>query len=99
MAAVCLSEESVIQYAGFDESHEPAVGDLYTVKADGSTTFRRMPADPWIIITNGCLWVTTTKVSTLRRRRRDRDNGLLSTTSISVVSGKRAIGKNTLSQD
>ena len=32
----------------FDTADEPTVGDLYTVKSDGSTSFRRKSADPWI---------------------------------------------------
>ena len=45
-----MSDETVsfIQCDDFDTSPEPTVGDLYTVKADGSATFRRKLADPWI---------------------------------------------------
>jgi hypothetical protein len=45
-----LSGETVsfIQSTDFDEADEPVVGDLYTVKADGSISFRRMATDPWI---------------------------------------------------
>lgn len=45
-----MSDETVsfIRSDDFDESPEPTVGDLYTVKRDGSATFRRKPADPWI---------------------------------------------------
>ena len=45
-----LSDETVsfIQSANFDSADEPIVGDLYTVKTDGSTTLRRKLIDPWI---------------------------------------------------
>ena len=45
-----LSDDTVsfIQSEDFDRSHEPIVGDLYTVKCDGSASFRRQAADPWI---------------------------------------------------
>ena len=45
-----LSDETVsfIQSEDFDASNEPIVGDLYTVSAYGSATFRRQSADPWI---------------------------------------------------
>ena len=45
-----MSDETVsfIHSRDFDSSPEPVVGDLYTVKCDGSTRFRREAADPWI---------------------------------------------------
>ena len=45
-----LSDETVsfIQSADFDSADEPTVGDLYTIKADGSASFRRKLNDPWI---------------------------------------------------
>ncbi len=45
-----MSDETVsfIQSSDFDSANEPTVGDLYTVKSDGSATFRRKLADPWI---------------------------------------------------
>ncbi len=39
---------SFIQSLDFDSADEPTVGDLYTIKADGSASFRRKLADPWI---------------------------------------------------
>ena len=39
---------SFIQSEDFDTADEPTVGDLYTIKKDGSTLFRRQAADPWI---------------------------------------------------
>ncbi len=38
---------SFIQSDDFD-SAEPTVGDLYTIRSDGTFTFRRKLADPWI---------------------------------------------------
>ncbi|MEO2013883.1 MAG: hypothetical protein ABGZ53_05880 [Fuerstiella sp.] len=32
----------------FDSADEPAVGDVYTVKSDGASTFRRQSKDPWV---------------------------------------------------
>ena len=45
-----LSDETVsfIQSADFDSADEPTVGDRYTIKADGSASFRRKLHDPWI---------------------------------------------------
>ena len=45
-----MSDETVsfIQSEDFDRSPEPIVGDLYTIKSDGSASFRRKAADPWI---------------------------------------------------
>ena len=45
-----MSEQTVsfIQSTDFDSADEPTVGDLYTIKADGSASFRRGLADPWI---------------------------------------------------
>ena len=44
------SDETVsfIQSEDFDEAREPTVGDIQTVKADGTTSFRRKGVDPWI---------------------------------------------------
>ena len=39
---------SFIQSDDFDESDEPTVGDVYTVKANGSVVYRRASVDPWI---------------------------------------------------
>lgn len=39
---------SFIQSIDFDSADEPTVGDLYTIKAAGSASFRRALADPWI---------------------------------------------------
>jgi len=39
---------SFIQSEDFNRSPEPIVGDLYTIKIDGSVSFRRKAADPWI---------------------------------------------------
>ncbi len=39
---------SFIHSDDFDESDEPTVGDVYTVKANGSVAFRRVSVDPWI---------------------------------------------------
>ncbi len=45
-----MSAETVsfIHSADFDSADEPTVGDLYTIKVDGSASFRRQLADPWI---------------------------------------------------
>ena len=45
-----MTDETVsfIQSTDFDSADEPNVGDLYTVKANGSATFRRKLTDPWI---------------------------------------------------
>ncbi|MEI6538667.1 MAG: hypothetical protein WCO86_03955 [Planctomycetota bacterium] len=45
-----LSDETVsfIQSSDFDSADEPAVEDLYTIKTDGSVSFRRKLPDPWI---------------------------------------------------
>ena len=45
-----LSDETVsfIQSSDFDSADEPTVEDLYTIKTDGSVSFRRKLADPWI---------------------------------------------------
>lgn len=45
-----ISDQTVsfIQSTDFDSADEPIVGDLYTVKADGSASFRRQLTDPWI---------------------------------------------------
>ena len=45
-----LSNETVsfIQSTDFDSADEPIVGDLYTVKVDGSASFRCQLSDPWI---------------------------------------------------
>ena len=45
-----MSEQTVsfIQSTDFDSADEPTVGDLYTIKADGSASFRRQLNDPWI---------------------------------------------------
>ena len=45
-----MSDQTVsfIQSTDFDSADEPIVGDLYTIKADGSKSFRRKLADPWI---------------------------------------------------
>lgn len=45
-----MSKETVsfIQSEDFDRSHEPIVGDLYTIKSDGSASFRSKATDPWI---------------------------------------------------
>jgi len=45
-----VSDETVsfIQSVDFDLADEPTVGDLYTIKADGSASFRRQLTDPWI---------------------------------------------------
>ena len=45
-----MSDETVsfIQSIDFDSADEPTVGDLYTIKVDGSASFRRGLADPWI---------------------------------------------------
>ena len=39
---------SFIQSDDFDERDEPTVGDVYTVKANGSVAYRRASVDPWI---------------------------------------------------
>lgn len=39
---------SFIESEGFDTSSEPTVGDVYTVKADGTISIRRKSDDPWI---------------------------------------------------
>ncbi|MFO0975387.1 MAG: hypothetical protein U0996_03265 [Planctomycetaceae bacterium] len=39
---------SFIQSDDFDSAAEPTVGDLYTVRSDGSITLRQKLADPWI---------------------------------------------------
>ena len=39
---------SFIQSDDFDSAVEPTVGDLYTIRPDGTCTFRRKLADPWI---------------------------------------------------
>ena len=39
---------SFIQSDDFDESDEPTVGGVYTVKANGSVAYRRASVDPWI---------------------------------------------------
>ena len=45
-----MSDETVsfIQSEDFDRSREPIVGDLYTIKSNGSASFRHKGADPWI---------------------------------------------------
>jgi hypothetical protein len=39
---------SFIQSHDFDSAAEPTVGDLYTIRPEGTCTFRRKLADPWI---------------------------------------------------
>jgi hypothetical protein len=39
---------SFIQSTDFDSADEPTVGDRYTIKAEGSASFRRQLNDPWI---------------------------------------------------
>ena len=39
---------SFIQSDDFDDSDEPTVGDVYTVKTNGSVVYRRASVDPWI---------------------------------------------------
>jgi len=39
---------SFIHSPDFDTAPEPTLGDLYTVRADGTTSFRKQPADPYI---------------------------------------------------
>ncbi len=39
---------SFIQSDDFDSAAEPTVGDLYTIRPDGTCKFRRKLADPWI---------------------------------------------------
>jgi hypothetical protein len=39
---------SFIQSDDFDSAAEPTIGDLYTIRSDGTFTFRRKLADPWI---------------------------------------------------
>jgi hypothetical protein len=45
-----LSDETVsfILVEDFDLSDEPIVGDFYTIKNDGTASFRRKASDPWI---------------------------------------------------
>lgn len=45
-----LPEETVsfIHVPDFETADEPTVGDLYTVRNDGATSFRRQASDPWI---------------------------------------------------
>lgn len=39
---------SFIQSDDFDSTAEPTVGDLHTIRPDGTCTFRRKLSDPWI---------------------------------------------------
>ena len=46
--AMIVETVSLIHSVDSDTADEPTVGDHYTIKPDGATSFRRQAADPWI---------------------------------------------------
>ncbi len=83
---------SFIQSDDFDSAAEPTVGDVNTIRPDGTCTFRRNSQIRGSTTTNGCSCLTTIPDSMLRDRSLVPSSGCSYPTSTSPESEGRASG-------